>query len=144
MKPVKVDKSMTKFERNIFDGLNPYAKSNKYLRMDRVAEDKIVVKVAKEHVFPTRYGYGLILDRNHVVFIKDWQVNTAEQIGCDVLLNREYWKVKEWGEFDDFDTNEENYDFETWIAVAKEQDAVDEDGDKINPVIWRRRYVFAY
>lgn len=92
--------------------------------MKRISEDgkKIVVKVADAHVLKTSYGYALILDQNHVVFLKNWQVS-QNWYGNEVLLNKEFWNVKEWGDFSvDFFEEPENYDFETWAKTAKEQE----------------------
>ena len=125
-----------------FDGLNPKDISNKYITMDRVSADrnKIVVKVDSSHLLETKYGYALILDQNHVVFLKSWQVS-QNYFGNEVLLNREYWNVKEWGDFsDEFDEEEENYNFDAWLSVAKMQDELlNEEGKKANRVHWNRK-----
>lgn len=49
--------------------------SNNYVTCKRFneTEDKIIVKVAGSHLFETQYGYGLILDARHLVFLKSWQ-----------------------------------------------------------------------
>nr|DAL74857.1 MAG TPA: hypothetical protein [Caudoviricetes sp.] len=122
-----------------FDGLNWRQYSNKYLTMERVSDDKnkIVVKVADEHIIQTKFGYALILDHSHVVFLKSWQVNN-NYYGTEVLLTREYFNVKEWGEHEDFDEEPENLDFNTWLETAKEQNAADEDGVKLNKVHWEK------
>lgn len=124
------------FDNFRFNGLHFRKISNKYLTMNRVSdnENKIVVKVASEHLLPTKYGYALILDKNHVVFVKDWQIS-ENYFGNEVVLDRKYWNVKEWGNFEQFDTNEKNYEFNNWLEAAKEQDALrDEDGLKANEV----------
>lgn len=121
-----------------FEGLKAVQSSNKYLTMNRVSEDetKIVVKVADEMVFATKYGYGLILDDKHVVFLKSWQVSD-NYYGTEVLLNREYFNVKEWGDNPDYADNVQNLNFEHWLETAKVQDSVlDEDGMKANKVHW--------
>lgn len=122
-----------------FDGLNWRQYSNKYLTMERVSDDKnkIVVKVADEHIIQTKFGYALILDHSHVVFLKSWQVNN-NYYGTEVLLTREYFNIKEWGEHEDFDEEPENLDFNTWLEAAKEQNAVDKDGVKLNKVHWEK------
>lgn len=109
-----------------FAGLNYRVQSNKYFTMDRVSEDekKIVVKVADEHLVKTKYGYALVLDYNHVVFVKEWAVS-ANYFGNEVMLTEEYFTVKEWGTFDDFGEEEENLEFDTWVNVAKEQEAAE-------------------
>ena len=122
-----------------FNGLNFRQQSNKYLTMDRVSADetKIVVKVAESHLLPTKFGYALILDYSNVVFIKDWQVN-KNWYGNEVLLTKEFFNVKEWGTHEEFGEEPENLKFETWLNVAKQQDnLVDEDGYKLNPVRWQ-------
>lgn len=121
-----------------FKDLNYKQCSNHYFTMDRVSEDekKIVVKVGDNHLLSTLYGYALILDNTHVVFLKKWQVSKND-FGNEVLLNKEFWKVTEWGLHEDFDTNEKNYDFNTWLEIAKEQAAfVDDEGIR-NLVKWR-------
>lgn len=124
-----------------FEGLNFRSVSNKYFTMDRTNSDdtKIVVKVASEHLLKTKYGYALILDRNHVVFIKDWQVSD-NYFGIEVLLTKQFFNVKEWGDFsDEFFEEPENLNWNTWVEIAKEQDAfVDDDGEKLNRVRWEK------
>lgn len=121
-----------------FDGLNWRQSSNEYLTMERVSEDenKIVVKVAPEHLMRTKYGYALILDYSHVVFLKSWQVSD-NYYGTEVMLTRDFFNVKEWGEHEAFCDEPENLTYDNWLKVAKEQNAVDEDGFKINRVTWR-------
>lgn len=122
-----------------FEGLNYKDASNKYYTMDRVSADasKIVVKVASTQIIETKFGYALILDYNHVVFLKSWQVSD-NYFGIEVLLNKEYWNVKEWGEFDEFGEDAENLEWDAWLEAAKAQSGVDEDGFKINPVKWEK------
>lgn len=124
-----------------FAGLNYRSHSNKYFTMDRVSNDenKIVVKVADCHLIETRFGYALILDYNHVVFLKPWQVD-RNFYGNEVLIDRKYWKVSEWGEHREFGENPDNYDFNNWLKVAKEQDNMydEEEGCRINKVEWKK------
>ena len=129
----------TEFNDFRFNGLNYKECSNKYFTMNRVSDDeqKIVVKVSEEHLLETKYGYALILDYNHVVFLKNWQVD-HNYFGNEVLLAKEYFVVKEWGEFENFGEEPQNLDWNTWVKAAKDQSAVDEDGDRINPVKWER------
>ena len=54
-----------------------------------------------------------------------------------MLLTREYFNVKEWGEHDEFDDEPKNLNFDAWLEAAKEQNAVDEEGEKINKVKWQ-------
>lgn len=130
----------TNFNDFRFDGLNYKNISNKYITMNRVSDDKdkIVVKVADSHLQKTKYGYALILDSTHVVFLKDWQVD-QNYYGSEVLLNKKYFIPKEWGEWDDFFEDPEQLEWDAWMNAAIEQDEfVDEDGDKLNRVHWTK------
>lgn len=127
-----------------FKGLSLKSKSNKYFTMNRVSEDgdRIVVKVGDNHIRETRYGYALILNAENVVFLKDWQVD-QNFYGTEVLLTKEYFVPKKWGDFsDDFGYEEDNLSWDTWLEAAKEQSKTetDEDGYKrlINPVHWTK------
>lgn len=115
---------MTKKEFNEFrfEGLDPKQKSNKYVTMKRVSDDnnKIVVRVGESHLQPTRYGYALILDNKHVVFLKTWQVS-ENYFANEVILSREYFDVREWGNWEDFEEGPQNLEFENWLKVAQEQ-----------------------
>ena len=106
--------------------------------MDRVSADesKIVVKVGESHILKTKFGYALILDYSHVVFLKDWQVSN-NYFGVEVLLQKEFFIVKEWGAFEDFGYEPDNLDFNTWLEAAKAQaNLKDEDGEPLNRVRW--------
>lgn len=122
-----------------FRGLDYKEKSNKYWTMKRVSDDetKIVVKTVTDQIVKTRYGYALILDDKHVVFLKDWQVSD-NYYGVEVLLTKEYFIPKEWGNFDEYEDNAENLEWSTWLSAAKDQSTVDEDGFKLNPVNWEK------
>lgn len=114
---------MSNFNEYRFEGLNHSQYSNKYMTMNRVNADetKVVVRVADCHLFETKYGYGLILDEKHVLWMKDWQVS-ENWYGNEVLLNKEYFNVKESNRtFDDFDENDEALTWEHWVEVAKSQ-----------------------
>jgi len=121
-----------------FEGLNWYQLSNKYYSMARVSADesKIVVKVADCHLLKTKFGYALILDYNHVVFLKDWQVS-RNYYGNEVLLQKDFFNVKEWGEFEEFFEESEPLEFAHWLKIAKAQaDYKDEEGTPLNIVRW--------
>lgn len=134
----KVSGKKTDFNDFRFDGLNWRQSSNEYVTMERVSDDenKIVVEVAPEHLIRTKYGYALILDYSHVVFLKSWQVSD-NYFATEVMLTREFFNVKEWGEHEAFGDEPENLNYNTWLETAKEQNAVDEDGFKINKVNWK-------
>ena len=105
--------------------------SNKYTEFigKQVSDDKenAVVLISAEHVFTTRYGYGVIVDSSHVVWVKSWQVwginltNTAYAIN----FSREFYNVKEYGDFsENFSDDLENSmlgDFEKVVKIAIEQ-----------------------
>lgn len=131
---------MTNFNDFRFEGLDYIEISNKYFAMKRVSNDcnKIVVKVADTHLIETKFGYALILNRYQVVFLKAWQVD-RNWYGNEVLLTREYFNVKNWGEHFDFSEELNNNTFEEWLKVAQAQDAlVDEDGMQLNYVRWKK------
>ena len=112
-----------KFNEFRFAGLNYNVFSNKYWTMNRTSEDgnKIVVKVADSHIFESKYGYGLILDAHHVLWLKDWQVS-RNYYGNEVVLDRNYFNVKEWGDFsDNFADEPETCDWIWWARAAAEQ-----------------------
>lgn len=134
-----ISKNKKQFNDFRFDGLNAVQISNKYLTMKRVSDDenKIVVKVALSHLKSTQYGWMLILDNKHVVFLKPWQVN-INYYGNEVLLDRNYFNVKEFGEWDEFIEEPQNLNFDTWLNAAKDQESyLDEDGCQLNKVQWR-------
>ena len=130
----------TSFNDFRFEGLNYKNISNKYMTMNRISDDKdkIVVKVADSHLQKTKYGYALILDHTHVIFLKDWQVD-QNYYGNEVLLNKKFFNVKEWGAWEDFFEEPEQLEWDTWMNAAIEQDSfVDENGKKLNRVQWMR------
>lgn len=122
----------------VFEGLDWEQKSNNYITTQRrVSEDgeKVVVKYNPVHIKKTKYGYAVIEDYNHVIFVKDWQVN-ENYFGVEVVFTKKYTKAKEWGEWDDFG-EETDYDVmnneELWdhlVEWATEQQEAD------NKVSW--------
>ena len=123
-----------------FGGLDYRPTSNKYFTMNRFNEEetKIVVKVASNHLVKTNFGYALILDKTHVVFLKNWQVSD-NFYGIEVLLIKEYFIVKEWGDHQEFAPSDKFLSFENWVAVAKEQDQLtDSEGYQLNRVRWEK------
>lgn len=126
------------FNEYRFKGLNHREYSNKYMTMDRVSEDKkkIVVKVGEDHLLQTRFGYALILDDKHVVFLKDWAVD-SNYYGSEVLLDQNFFNVKEWGNFPDFECNDQNLDWNHWLEVAEAQAAYKFADGTPNMVHWR-------
>lgn len=133
-------KSKGNFNKFRFDGLDFKVHTIRYVTMNRVNADetKIVVKVSPTQVFKTQYGYGVHLNATHVVFIKDWQCD-MNVYGCEIMLNKEYFKPKEsrfCREFSD-PKWDSLLDWETWVKIAKVQDSkIDENGLKLNEVRW--------
>lgn len=139
-----VSKKANEFNEFRFGGLDIKNVSNKFFTMKRFSkeEDKIVVKIAEQHLIPTKFGYALILDNETVVFLKDWQISN-NYYGIECLLTKEYFIPKKWGEWSKFSKIEENYKFEHWLNIAKAQENMqekDEDGDLIytNKVKWEK------
>lgn len=116
----------SKFNEFRFDGLNHHQESNKYMTMDRVSNDKskVVVSVTDNMLKGTKYGKALILDKTHVVFLKDWQVEKNNRTGIrnEVILDKKYFNVKQWGQHDSFFDNQKQwYNFDSWVGLANKQ-----------------------
>lgn len=116
---------MSKFNDFRFEGLDYQAYSNKYATMKRVSEngDKIVMRVADSHLLKTRYGWAFIVDAKHVIFLKDWCVN-CNYYQNEVMFDRNYFVIKEWGYHSDFDELDTLPTFDDYKAIAQvQQDA---------------------
>lgn len=125
---------MTKdFREFLFKGLDVRSTSNKYYTCKRHNDDytKLCIKVADSHLIPTKYGYALVLDHTRVVFLRDWQVN-RNYYGNEVILDKNYFVVKEWGNHSEFSIDDEPTGFEHWVTVAKAQ------ADAENIVKWAK------
>lgn len=130
---MSISKKSTEFYNFVFDGLGWIQHSNKYLEIGkRVSDDKskIVVRVGDNHLIKAPFGYGLVLDRKHIVFLKYWQVSKSVY-GNEVVLTKQYFIVKEWGDFDQFCDIKENLNWETWVKVAEEQEEKRTEDDLI-------------
>lgn len=109
-----------------FGGLNYRNYSNKYHTMNRISDDekKIVIKVDDDHLIETKYGYAFILDRTHVVFLKEWQVS-RNFFGNEILLDENYFQIKTWGNRENFlEEKEVELNFDKYKEIAKEQKEV--------------------
>ena len=105
--------------------------SNKYneLKGNHVSKDgnNAVVNISGEHVFRTQYGYGVIVDAEHTVFVKPWQVwgqNRANQ-GYVINFNKDYYNVKKYGDHSDkfsSDSKSALTSFDKVAKLAKEQE----------------------
>lgn len=108
-----------------FDGIKMRNRSNKYLEGDqRVSLDgnKIIVNINSDQVKPTMYGYMLILDKEHIMWLKDWQVSDTSY-GTEVILNKQYFnpKVSKYTH-EDYADEPSNLKWETWKKAAEEQE----------------------
>ena len=113
-------KDMTFNDYRFFD-LNYRDFSTSYFTMDRIndSSDKIVVKVDSSHLKQTKHGYALLLNHDHVVFLKPWQVS-KNYYGNEILLFEKYWNVKTWGSWD-ISNDEDMLNFSFWLSIAQEQ-----------------------
>lgn len=125
---------MSKFDANYtFKGFGSeqiQTLSNKYnqLKGPHVSKDgdNAVVNISPSHVFPTKYGYGVIVDQSHTVFVKPWQVwgRNRDNGGYVVNFNRQYYNVKKWGNHDGFSSDSKTAlnDFNKVVKLAKQQE----------------------
>lgn len=140
------------FYSNMYEGLGFGEASNKYCEITkRVSDDeqKIIINVDSNQIFSTQYGYGLKVGKNHVVWLKNWQVidvadwfRTSLTSGRQVLLNKDFYIVKEsTREFDnievgdcasdsEFEKQNKYHGWEDMVNVAKAQQKYLED----NPI----------
>lgn len=138
MKEERREKSqaLSSFENWMFKDFAYHGSSNSKKRyFDRVSKDgdKIIVRVGSAHLFPTQYGYGLRLDRTHVVFLKPWAVN-KNWFGNEVYLDKKYFSPKQWGSpNEDFPDDDEALNFDYWKKSAEAQDKAG------NGAIWDKK-----
>ena len=83
------------FDNYRFAGLEHRQRADGFLTMNRVALDRVVVRVEKGEAFRTRYGYGLHLDNESVLWLKKWQVSESTA-GTEVLILSKYFAPKFW------------------------------------------------
>lgn len=136
----KVSKKGAEFNDFRFKGMKWIDASNKYILVERISEDekKVIVRVADNQIFRTKYGFALIIDHNHVVFLKEWQVDNQIQF-YNILLNEEYFNVKEFGEHEDFGDSDGLDNFKKWVDIAKSQEEL--DGNRFT--FWTKSNYFA-
>lgn len=114
---------MSDFNAFRFAGLEHYDVSRRFMSMNRIDAEKtrVVIRFAESHVFKTQYGYGLILDRTHVLWLKDWQVSD-NCYGVEVVLTKQYFTPKAAAKpFSDFDDNPDMLAWEEIVRIAEEQ-----------------------
>ena len=131
------------FQNYRFDGLEWEKGSNKYYRVQQYNpnSDNAIIRVADEHLIKTQYGYGFKTDAEHVVWVKDWQVN-QNYYGNFVLANKKYWKEQKSKYTDNnlgiWDKKSSNRldTFDKVKALAKEQYEYRKKSDSITKIPW--------
>lgn len=116
------------FQNYRFSGLEWREASNKYYGIKQYNKnaDTAIIRVDDSHLIQTKYGYGFKTDADHVVWLKDWQVNQNWH-GNYVLANKKYWKETKSKYSDDnlmsYDKKNSNRldTFEKVKSLAKEQ-----------------------
>ena len=119
--------------RTVMPDMNYYrkrsSKSSAYAHADRVSKDEshICVMVNHEAVKPTKYGYSLQLDRDHVAYVKGWQVygHTEPykgQTGVEVVLSKKYFNPKKTRyPNEDYSADSKNLRWDEWLKAARRQ-----------------------
>ena len=107
------------------------AYSNNYSKFTgkHVSDDNnhVVVRVAWNNIIKTRYGFAMIIDRNHVVFGKNWQLWGNGQWNEDIVVsfNRQFFNIKEFGDFEEFAEEGDIKSFDDLVEMAKAQEKQD-------------------
>lgn len=117
------------FDAYRFGDMRPSRPSNKYYEVDRINKsgDKIIVTVPNDRVFQTKYGYGLVLNADHVLWLKNWQVGQAKyfngsgyDVQTNVLLQKQYFNPQKSNyERSDYSYEAKNLTWKEWESVAK-------------------------
>lgn len=103
--------------------------TNKYFTFNRIIDNDNICVVTNNIKF-WKGQPVLILDKNHVVYLKDWNVIAIRNYqhciyGYAVKLNRQYFKVYETKfDIEDFSESDECMTFDSWYEIAKEQQNV--------------------
>lgn len=119
------------FDKFRFGDLRPRRDSNAYYEVDRInsAKDKIIVTVPSERVFQTKYGYGLILNADHVLWLKSWQVGRGKlwngsryEVHTNVLLQKNYFNPSKANyERTDYPYERVSLTWQEWEGYARAQ-----------------------
>lgn len=114
------------FDGYRFSDLRASRLSNKYYQIDRVnaAKDKVVVNAADDQIFQTKYGYGLILNDENVLWLKNWQVDNGNgrKSGTNVLLQKNYFRPQKSSfKRPDYTSSDDNLDWNEWVRTAQAQ-----------------------
>lgn len=64
-----------------------------YFLNNRISQNKeeVVLEIDEDMVFETRYGYGIYLVNNKVLFIQNWQLSLSHDGETEVYLNKKYF-----------------------------------------------------
>ena len=122
---------MTDFQKFLFDGLTIEDEAIPgYIGIKTLvnaAEDKVIINVAADMVFKTKYGFALKTSPGKVVFLKPWQVNGYEAAMYEgdqsvlVCLNKKYFTVKSFGHHTDGEEAANEWGYYVKVAKAQEQ-----------------------
>lgn len=66
-----------------------------YFFNNRISKDKkeVILKISEDKVFETKYGFGIYLANNKVIFINNWQLSINFTGETEVYLKKEYFKT---------------------------------------------------
>lgn len=131
---------MNSFNEFRFKGLSAKNHDRSYFTMKRINSDetKIVVRINDRELKGTQYGYAVILDWSHVIFVKDWQVNRS-RFGNELLLFKNRFKPREWKTHFSFYNDPDNLEWDAWVDRARRQaENIGKDGNPDIPVRWRK------
>lgn len=107
----------------LFDGLEYMSISNKYYKFyTRHNKDfsKVLLRISETSLIPTQYGYAMVLDYEHILFLKFWQVGN-NYYGTFVILEEKYFKPKKWGTHIDWWDEPKCLEWAYWANAAKLQ-----------------------
>ncbi|MBF0747294.1 hypothetical protein IR073_06515 [Gemella sp. 19428wG2_WT2a] len=123
--PFKFDDFEQNYVYKGFDEKQFIEISNKYRGFvgSHVSKDNnnAVIKLDKSNVFKTSYGYAVKIDNEHTVFIKNWQIWGETPESYTINFNRQYFKVKKWGDYSDMSEGGWR-SFDDVIKTAKKQE----------------------
>ena len=121
---------MADFNEYRFKGFKYEDQSNKYWKFNsQVNNDgsKILVKIAPDNYFTYtaksgHINYVIKLDRNHVAFIKWWQMFEG-WYGDYMLIDKNYWRPVESNKPNEDMVEKADLSYDHLLEIAKEQKA---------------------
>ena len=123
MKEMKsYDDKANSFNEFRFGGLNFETLEDKSLTMDRVSEDesRVVIRMHEDHLFVSKFGFGLYLDTTNGVWLKKWQASVNKD-KTEVMLSKDFFKVTQFPVDDDLTENGEIKTWDDVLALARKQ-----------------------